>query len=76
MRQRRWLELIKDYNYYILYHSSKANVVAVALSRKSRGEVLNALTTPDQLAQQMVMIQLNVTPTEEQAALSTLVIIL
>jgi hypothetical protein len=28
MRQRRWLELIKDYNCYILYHAGKANVVA------------------------------------------------
>ena len=35
MRQRRWLELIKDYDYEINYHPSKANVVADALSRKS-----------------------------------------
>ncbi|KAA0054088.1 ty3-gypsy retrotransposon protein [Cucumis melo var. makuwa] len=34
MRQRRWLELVKDYDCEILYHSSKANVVADALSRK------------------------------------------
>ncbi|KAA0066897.1 pol protein [Cucumis melo var. makuwa] len=34
MRQRRWLELVKDYDYEILYHPSKANVVADALSRK------------------------------------------
>jgi broad-specificity NMP kinase len=74
MRQRRWLELIKDYNCYILYHSSKANVVADALSRKSRSEVLNSIITPDQLAQQMGMIQLSITLTEEQATLATLVI--
>ena len=35
MRQRRWLELIKDYNFQVHYHPSKANVVADALSRKS-----------------------------------------
>ncbi|KAD4585810.1 hypothetical protein E3N88_23411 [Mikania micrantha] len=35
MRQRRWLELIKDYDCDILYHLGKANVVADALSRKS-----------------------------------------
>ena len=35
MRQRRWLELIKDYDLEIHYHSGKANVVADALSRKS-----------------------------------------
>ncbi|KAA0066102.1 pol protein [Cucumis melo var. makuwa] len=34
MRQRRWLELVKDYDCEILYHPSKANVVADALSRK------------------------------------------
>ncbi|KAL0546384.1 hypothetical protein IC582_016292 [Cucumis melo] len=34
MRQRRWLELVKDYDCDILYHPGKANVVADALSRK------------------------------------------
>ncbi|WVZ63404.1 hypothetical protein U9M48_013039 [Paspalum notatum var. saurae] len=34
MRQRRWLELIKDYDLEIHYHSGKANVVADALSEK------------------------------------------
>ncbi|XP_055814582.1 uncharacterized protein LOC129884285 [Solanum dulcamara] len=35
LRQRRWLELIKDYHCTIDYHSGKANVVADALSRKA-----------------------------------------
>ena len=35
MRQRRWLELIKDYNLEVHYHPGKANVVAYALSWKS-----------------------------------------
>nr|GEW31735.1 putative reverse transcriptase domain-containing protein [Tanacetum cinerariifolium] len=34
MRQRRWLELLADYDYEICYHPRKANVVADALSRK------------------------------------------
>ncbi|KAL4030361.1 hypothetical protein IC575_008597 [Cucumis melo] len=34
MRQRRWLELVKDYDCEILYNPGKANVVADALSRK------------------------------------------
>jgi hypothetical protein len=34
LRQRRWLELIKDYDLEIHYHQGKANLVADALSRK------------------------------------------
>nr|GFC06963.1 putative reverse transcriptase domain-containing protein [Tanacetum cinerariifolium] len=36
MRQRRWLELLSDYDCDIRYHPGKANVVANALSRKER----------------------------------------
>ncbi|GJT73751.1 putative reverse transcriptase domain-containing protein [Tanacetum coccineum] len=36
MRQRRWLELLSDYDCKIRYHLGKANVVADALSRKER----------------------------------------
>ncbi|GJV31725.1 putative nucleotidyltransferase, ribonuclease H [Tanacetum coccineum] len=36
MRQRRWLELLSDYDYEIHYHPRKVNVVADALSRKER----------------------------------------
>ena len=35
MRQRRWLELIKNYNLEVHYHPGKANIVADELSRKS-----------------------------------------
>jgi hypothetical protein len=45
-RQRRWLELIKDYDLGINYRPSKANVVADALSRRSH---LNMLATRELL---------------------------
>ena len=37
--QRRWIELIKEYDMSVHYHPGKANVVADALSRLSKGSV-------------------------------------
>ena len=45
LRQRRWLELIKDYDLTIQYTLGKANVVADALSRKAMPPTLNYLIT-------------------------------
>ncbi|GJV16672.1 putative reverse transcriptase domain-containing protein [Tanacetum coccineum] len=48
MRQRRWLELLSDYDCEIRYHPGKTNVVADALSRKERDQPLRvrALVMP------------------------------
>jgi len=35
MRQRRWLEFLKDYDFQLSYHPGNTNVVADALSNKS-----------------------------------------
>jgi hypothetical protein len=43
MRQRRWLELIKDYELEVHYHPEKANMVADALSRKGHHNYLPAV---------------------------------
>ncbi|RVW23677.1 Retrovirus-related Pol polyprotein from transposon gypsy [Vitis vinifera] len=39
MRQRRWIELLKDYDCIIQYHPGKTNIVADALSRKFVGSL-------------------------------------
>jgi len=44
MRQRRWLELLKDYETKVKDHPDKANIVADALSSKSTGSVAYLLT--------------------------------
>ena len=41
MRQRKWMEFLEDYDFTLHYHLGKANVVADALSRKSRGALAN-----------------------------------
>lgn len=34
MRQRKWLEFLKDYDFGLRYHHGKGNIVADALSKK------------------------------------------
>ena len=74
MRQRRWLELFKDYDYIIDYHPGKDNVVADALSGKtililslkhgtwriaSNGALLAQLKVMPKLRQMMIGAQKN-----------------
>jgi hypothetical protein len=53
MRQRRWLELIKDYELEIHYHLGKANVVVDVLSRKAFCHCLTMKTSDIMLCQEM-----------------------
>jgi hypothetical protein len=53
MRQRRWLELIKDYDLEIHYHLGRANVVADALSRKAFCHCLTVRSPDTTLCQGM-----------------------
>ena len=39
LRERRWMEILEDYDFELQYHPGKANVVADALSRKSYAEL-------------------------------------
>ena len=67
-RQRRWLELIKDYNLEVHYNPRKANVVADALSQKSyqveeaplslnHAEVLAHIALVSDLLEQLIIEQ-------------------
>jgi hypothetical protein len=58
MRQRRWLELIKDYELEIHYHPGKANVVADALRRKSQVNMLVAHPMSFELAKEFDRLSL------------------
>jgi hypothetical protein len=60
LRQRRWLELIKDYNLEIHYHPSKANVVVDALSQKAYCHHL--VTQKPELCEEMRKINLTIVP--------------
>jgi hypothetical protein len=58
MRQRRWLELVKDYDLKIHYHPGKANVVADALSRKSYVNMAMAFQMPQELCEEFEQLSL------------------
>ena len=57
MRQRRWLELIKDYDCAINYHPGNANMVEDALSRKER---LNMFTSSEELIKDFEKMEIEV----------------
>jgi hypothetical protein len=58
MRQRRQLELIKDYELEIHYHLGKANIVADALSRKSQVNIMVACLMSYELAKEFDRLSL------------------
>ena len=72
MRQRRWLELIKDYDMNLQYHPGKANVVADALSRKVYLNGLTAGELPKELCKQFKELRLEVVPEGYLAAMEVM----
>jgi hypothetical protein len=62
MRQRRWLELIKDCDLEVHYHPGKANVVADALSRKAHCSCLSVEAFNETLCWEMRKLNLEIIP--------------
>jgi hypothetical protein len=62
MRQRRWLELIKDYHLEVHYHPGKANVVADALSRKAHCSCLSVEAFNETLCWEIRKLNLEIIP--------------
>jgi hypothetical protein len=60
LRQRKWLELIKDYDLGINYHPRKANVVADALSRMSHVSQLVVDSMPFELCEDFDKLNLRI----------------
>jgi hypothetical protein len=58
LRQRRWLELIKDYDLRINYHPRKANVVANALSRRSHANYLIVKSISSELCDEFAKLKI------------------
>jgi hypothetical protein len=69
MRQRRWLELIKDYDLEVHYHPGKVNVVADALSRKAHSNCLSMEPYSDTLCEDLRRLNMEIV---EQGSLNSL----
>ena len=72
MRQRRWLELLKDYDMEVKYHPGKGNVVADALSRKSTVYVAHLLTQEKRLLEELDGLQIEVVLPGNQSYIAAL----
>lgn len=70
MRQRRWLELLKDYDCTISYHPRKDNVVGDALSR-SACSVASLKIEEKRLRERLCNLEVNIKEREDGVFLAT-----
>ena len=72
LRQKRWIELLKDYDFTIEYHPGKANVVADALSRKSSGTLSHIHSVRIPLLLELRALNMELAQGKKGALLATL----
>jgi uncharacterized protein YjbK len=70
MRQRRWLELIKDYDLTINYTPGKANVLADALSCKSTDTQLMSREFPKEFLMDLERLEIQCLEVQSLGSLS------
>jgi hypothetical protein len=70
MRQRRWLELIKDYDLEVHYHPGKANVVVDALSQKLQCNCVMMVSHIDTLCDELSKMKIEVIPSSALSHIS------
>ena len=72
MRQRRWMKYLEDYDFTLHYYPSKANVVADALNRKSRGVLASVVSREWKILETIGQFRLHYND-QAQGALGSLV---
>ena len=60
MRQRRWLELLKDYDLTINYHPRKAKAVADALSRKTLSNLATLIINQKKILEDLQRVNIKI----------------
>jgi hypothetical protein len=69
LRERRWLELIKDFDLDIQYYPGKANLVADVLSRKGQANTALAFQLPEELMKEFEKLNLGMAAHTEEVTL-------
>ncbi len=75
LRQRRWLEMLKDYDLSIQYHLGKANVLADALSRRAVQSLSTMITKQAPLLEHKRRLELEVVSPGVFARLMSIVVL-